>query len=72
MTTFLYDEAVPILLKSLIEFFFYLARNIRKMCDVMIFEGSQRSYDRMLNFVLRHIRSLDQNPLVRVLAEYLE
>ena len=72
MTTFLYDEAVPILFKFLIEFFFNLARNVRKMCDIMIFEGSQRSDDRMLNFVLGHVRSFNQNPLVRVLSEYLE
>ena len=28
MAALLYDEAVPILLKSLIEFFFYFARNV--------------------------------------------
>ena len=38
----------------------------------MIFKGSKGSNDCVLNFVLGHIRSLDQNPLVRVLAEYLE
>ena len=42
------------------------------MGDIVIFEGSKSSNDCVLNFVLAHVRSLDQNPLVCVLAEYLK
>lgn len=66
------NKAVPVTVKFFIELFFNFPSNVRKVRYVMIFKSSQRCYYRVLDFVLRHVCSFNQHPLVCVCAKYVE
>ena len=57
-------ETVPGPLIPAIKLFLYLASDIREVIRLMALKRSQCSDNRMLNLILTHVRSLNQNTLI--------
>lgn len=66
------DEAVPIALEFAIKLLLDFARNVTEVRNVMIFKRAQSSYHRVLYFVIRHVRALNQHAFVRLRAKRLQ
>ena len=64
VTALLDHETVPVPLIPAIKLFLYLASDIREVIRLMALKRSQCSDNRMLNLILTHVRSLNQNTLI--------